>query len=424
MTRTNVGKRDSEELSMTSPHDRHIIRDLARRVAEIASLPVMAQRREMWVRHNRLLPVRPMILVFPEGSWRELLPESALECETEEAREVEWRLRSRIFQHERIHDDTVVEGSWTVSKRISHSGWGLTPQHVPSPEATGAWGFDPLIHERADLGKLRFPEVQVDEEASQRDWERAQELLGDILAVQQKGVTRISFHLMNLYSQLRGLEQVMWDMYDAPDMLHEAMAFLEEGNRRLVQQYVQRNLLSLNNDGTYHSSGGVGYTDELPAEGFDPGRVRPCDMWASAEAQEMAQVSPQMHTEFILPYEKRLLEPFGLNGYGCCEDLSCKLQYVVGIPHLRRISISPFADVSKCAEQLRGDYVFSWKPHPAHLVGAFEPDAVRSYIRHALDATRGCVVEMILKDTHTCQNHPERFTIWTDIAQELVAQYT
>ena len=25
---------------------------------------------------------------------------------------------------------------------------------------------------------------------------------------------------------------------------------------------------------------------------------------------------------------------------------------------------------------------------------------------------------MILKDTHTCENHPERFTRWTEIARQ------
>ena len=29
-----------------------------------------------------------------------------------------------------------------------------------------------------------------------------------------------------------------------------------------------------------------------------------------------------------------------------------------------------------------------------------------------------CVLEMILKDTHTCQSRPERFTEWTRIARE------
>jgi hypothetical protein len=89
---------------------------------------------------------------------------------------------------------------------------------------------------------------------------------------------------------------------------------------------------------------------------------------------------------------------------------------------MRRISISPFADVEKCAEKLRGDYVFSWKPHPSHLVGTFDADAVRGYIARALEATGkcGCVVEMVLKDTHTCENRPERFAEWTRIAREEV----
>jgi hypothetical protein len=68
-------------------------------------------------------------------------------------------------------------------------------------------------------------------------------------------------------------------------------------------------------------------------------------------------------------------------------------------------------------------YIFSWKPHPAHLVGDFDEKKVRDYIKAALDATRGCVVEMILKDTHTCENRPERFTRWTEIARELAEKY-
>ena len=49
-----------------SKKDRNLLRDLAKQVAEIASLPVMDERRELWKRHNSLDPVRPMILVFPE----------------------------------------------------------------------------------------------------------------------------------------------------------------------------------------------------------------------------------------------------------------------------------------------------------------------------------------------------------------------
>lgn len=66
--------------------DKRLLQDLAKQVAEVASLPIMAERREMWKRHNRLERPRPMILVFPEGSWRELLPQTVLKCEDENAR--------------------------------------------------------------------------------------------------------------------------------------------------------------------------------------------------------------------------------------------------------------------------------------------------------------------------------------------------
>ena len=408
---------------MINQRDRGRLRELAFKVADIAGLPIMAERREMWKQHNELRRVRPLVLVFPEGAWRELLPDTTLQCEGKRARAMEWELRRRIYQHEYIDDDNVIEKTWAVHKVINNTGWGLEPQHIDSHQDTGAWGFDPVIKEPADLKKLRFPKIHYDSETTKERLAEAQDLFGDILDVELKGISHISFHLMSIYSELRGLNQVMLDMYDNPNMLHEAMAFLEEGHHRLVQQYIDLNLLSLNNDQTYHSSGGVGYTTELPPVDFDPEHIRPRDMWASAESQEMAQVSPKMHAEFALEYEKRLLEPFGLNGYGCCEDLTEKLDYVFTLPNLRRISIAPGADVEKCAIKLQDDYIFSWKPQPSHLVGQFDERAVREYIGHTLDVTRDCVIEIILKDTHTCEGRPERFTRWTRIAKELAEKY-
>jgi len=411
---------------MISALDRKVLRDLARQVAEIAALPAQAERRELWKMHNDLRPTRPMILIFPEGSWEELLTEKDLQCEGEEARRIEWALRSRIYCHEHFQDDTVIEREWVVQKAIHDSGWGLEGRRIPSPMARGAWKFDPVLHDPSDLKRLRFPEIVYDREATERELAGAQELFGDILDVKLRGVTHISFHLMSLYTGWRGLREMMTDMYFRPRMLHDAMAFLEEGHRHILRQYVDQNLLSLNNDGTYHSSGGNGYTNELPRPGFDPAHVRPCDMWASAESQEMAQVGPWQHAEFALQYEKRLLEPFGLNGYGCCDDLTLKLDDVFTIPHLRRISISPFADVGKCAEKLQGDYIFSWKPHPAHLVGPFDGGMIRNHIGHAIEMAlrHGCVLEIILKDTHTCEHHPERFDRWARIAREEVDSHT
>ncbi len=99
---------------MISPEDRLILRDLARQVAEAAALPVQAERRELWKQHNSLQPVRPLILVFPEGAWEELLPASDLRCAGEPARSIEWALRSRLYYPAHFQDDTVIEKEWIV----------------------------------------------------------------------------------------------------------------------------------------------------------------------------------------------------------------------------------------------------------------------------------------------------------------------
>ena len=48
----------------------------------------------------------------------------------------------------------------------------------------------------------------------------------------------------------------------------------------------------------------------------------------------------------------------------------------------------------------------------------FHPERIRAGIREMLDLTQDCIVEIILKDTHTCNHEPERFYRWTQIAQE------
>ena len=69
-------------------------------------------------------------------------------------------------------------------------------------------------------------------------------------------------------------------------------------------------------------------------------------------------------------------------------------------------------------------YIFSWKPHPAHLVGDFDENLVRSYLSRTLELTREFdnVLEIILKDTHTCEYKPERFDRWAQICRELISE--
>ena len=191
-----------------------------------------------------------------------------------------------------------------------------------------------------------------------------------------------------------------------------------ENSARLLDEVEASGELELTDGETYVGSGGTAYTRQLPADDFG-GTVRLKDLWGFAQSQEYTLVSPEMYDEFGLQYQAPLLERFGLNCYGCCEDMTDKLDIIIRrIPNLRRISITPWTDVQVAADKLQDRYIYSWKPNPACICDPYDPDSIRAEIRRTLEITRGCVVEMILKDTHTCNHQPERFATWVRIAQE------
>jgi hypothetical protein len=408
--------------SSLSRAERQILRDLALRVAEIAAHPQHAIQRELWKRHNRLDSARPMVLVFPEGSWQELLPDSSLVISDSFFRGYEWHLRHLIYRWEHLRDDNVIEPVIKVGLAQSNSGWGMGLDTIPSPTPRGAWAFNPPIKEPEDADKLSAPEILIDEKKTQENLDALADVIGDILEVKLHRRAHVDTSLIGTLARLRGLDQLMVDMCDRPEWLHRVMRFMTEGTMRLLDQVERMGALDLNNGADYVGSGGVAYTDELPAPGFDGKNVRLRDLWGFAEAQELALVSPQMHEEFALRYQIRLLERFGLNCYGCCESLTHKFEIVKKVPRLRRISVSPFTDLTAAADALQDKYIFSWKPNPAELTLNFDPARIRAGLHEAVRIARGCVVEIVMKDTHTVNNEPHRLEAWVSIAKEVAQE--
>ena len=58
--------------------ERKHLRALASRVAEIAANPHQKEKKNLWYRHNNLQKIPPMVLVFPEDSWIEIIGEDQL----------------------------------------------------------------------------------------------------------------------------------------------------------------------------------------------------------------------------------------------------------------------------------------------------------------------------------------------------------
>lgn len=401
--------------------DRDRLRSLARRVKEIADLPIQEERRERWRDHNDLKSTEPMILIFPEGSWNELLPGSDFRCESDLGKSIEEELMQRLYSHDNFQSDNVVDDRLDVFRRVENTGWGLVPERIHVEEEKGAWHEKPVLLEPSDIKKMKLPRLIFHEKEDKERFGAIHDALGDILTVELKGVNRCHYHLMQQYNSLRGVEQTFLDMYEHPGLIHDVMQIFVEGHRGMLQTLLDREMLELNNDATFQGSGGYGFTRQLPT--VKSGPVQPGDVWASAESQEMAAVSPAQHRELAMEYEKQLLEPFGLNAYGCCDPLDAKLEDVFAIPGIRRISISPWANVEICSEKLEDKYVYSWKPAPHMLVGGYDPQAIKTYLEKTLETCRGNVLEIVLKDTHTVENRPERMIEWSRIARTLADRY-
>ncbi len=403
-----------------SERDRQILRRLAERVAMLAARPIEEEKKKLWYSLNALEETKPVIFCDPENGWNEIITDDMMECEGELAQRWEMTLRKEIFWGESMGDDRVIEPYFNVPYVAQDTGWGMSEKIIRGGIG-GSYRWDAPLKDYKDMDKLHYPEIEVDYEKTRQLFELAQEIMGDCLKVRIKGIWWWSLGMTWTFIRLRGLEQMMLDMYDYPDEVHRLMKFLMEGHLHMLDTLEKRNLLSLNNDGTYVGSGGFGWTHELPQKDFDGEHVRTIDMWGFAESQETSQISPEMFEEFVLPYQIPLLERFGLNCYGCCEPLDKRWDAVKKIPRLRRVSVSPWSNLADMAEKLGDKYIFSMKPNPAYLaVPQIDEEFIRKSLREALRITKdkGCRVEVIMKDNHTIGKNPQNVIRWCKIAQE------
>jgi hypothetical protein len=300
--------------------DRTIIRELARKVADHAAKPIQQERMRLWIDYNALRPVRPLVLVSPEGGWRDLVNDDHLQCRDDRARKIEWELGSRLFKAERIRDDQPITDIWHIPVAVHRGSLGLEPTYIGGGwGGKDAWKWAAPIKDPADVNKLHIREVTVDFEATEAHRAEMEELFGDILQVRVDRGPRINSQFSKHLFMLRGNDQVLFDMYDNPQLLHDILDVLVESHLHEMKVLEEADAYRLNNDpDIYCGTGGIGVTDELPTEGFD-GHVRPEDLWGLAENQEYAGVGPEQVYEFAVKYEAKAIQRCALAYYGCCE---------------------------------------------------------------------------------------------------------
>ena len=400
--------------------DIHVLRDLVMQYKEVTHNPIQGQRRDLWRNHNSFRFTRPPIYTRAYA-WGEM-PDSRCICTDPFYKRYEENLRRRLFWAS-LNDDSIFEPWLAVSAAVvtpSDGIWGLPVQWSDKTTERGSRVWDPPLKKENDLERMVVPFHKVDEETTERNAARLHDAVGDLIDIvidRSPAYRTWNGDISTQLAYLRGLEQVMWDMIDRPEWLHELLAFMRDGILKTHREAEEVGHWTLAN----HENQAMSYARELADPSSDPAPVKRSQLWYFAASQETTGVGPAMFDEFMLQYQIPIMAEFGLTSYGCCEDLTNKIDVVRQIPNLRRIAVSPMADVRRCAEQIGTDYVFSYRPSPAEMVSmGFDDEYVKNALRKDLEACRECCVDITLKDVETVGHDPDRVRNWVKLTREVI----
>jgi hypothetical protein len=402
--------------------DRAVLRELTQQYLEICHQDGMDERRTRWRKQNSLKGDQPLIYTraFAFGE----MPESQCLCEDPLLRHHEYHLRHALFWNT-LGDDSIFKPWVTVEAAhvIPPDGvWGLPCKWVGEHDANIARAIDPPMKDLADAERLAEAHHVIDEEETARRVGVLHDAIGDLITINVERATvyrEWDGDISTQLTRLRGIEQLMVDMMVNPKWLHGVLAHMRDGILRAQAEAEAAGDWSLGS----HENQAMSYAEELDDPKANSAPVARDKLWCFCASQETTLLGPDMFDEFMLQYQIPIMANFGLVAYGCCEDLTLKIDLLRKIPNLRRIAVSPMADVARCAEQIGADYVLSYRPSPSDMVGYdFDPDRIRRILRRDLAACRGCHVDITLKDVETVQNDPTRVRRFVEIAREVIEE--
>ncbi len=411
--------------------ERVYLRELARKQAEYASLPIMGQRKKMWYELNDgVSGARPPVIIESWTFNRDFMPDGLIKCKSSFARGIEWNLLVNIRNHELLDDDKVIPDRFEMSWDVKIDPFGLKIQRETVKDFQGYnVGFQidhPVKDLKTDLTKLKPVQCSVDRDSTLARKAFLDDLFGDILPVEIRPGPYADTFLTSRVVELMGMEAFFLAMYDMPDEVHRLMRFLADNSLRMVRWAQSEGLLRLNNQNQVSFGSSYNFTTKLPDRDFSGGPAKYSDLWGSANSQETVGIAQEMFHEFCAPYYREVCEPFGMLYWGCCEPAHPFWEDIRQFPHLRKVSISRWCDEQFMGEALKGTpIVFSRKPDP-NFLGVdvkLNEEAWRAHIRKSLDATKGTLVEFIIRDVYTLHGDLNKGKRAVQIAREEIDRH-
>ncbi len=409
---------------MLNKKDTETLRALAQKYMEYAALPKQAETRSLWYALNRTQMQKPMVLI-DQLPWNELsAADPFLTCTVQDPywRRVESDLRMTIYKWQHLPVDMVLPPYIVLPRPISHDGYGIdaVEETLGPSDGVMAHMFHDILSTEDDLEKIHTPNIKWDPKEEEALREEAAVLFDGIAPFKMAGVT-LHLGLWDSISFARGVTNCYIDLLDRPEFMHAIIGKLTDCMLELIDRY---NALGAFDTVSTLCHCSHTFCDELPSG--EDGFITSDKVWAFGLAQLFSSVSPEITAEFEVPYMQKIFPKFGAIYYGCCEQLSDRLELIDKLPNVRKVSCSPWSDRERFAAGLPKKYVMSNKPTPALLAtDSFDEQAVRDDLRRTMAAARanGLSLEMILKDVSTVRNDPVRLWRWAEIAAEETARF-
>lgn len=401
-----------------------IVRELAKKYMEIAMSEKHVNMRRRFRDSNDLKIVRPPVII-EEIPWHEMNFEGALDCQCQnkELRQMEYFFRKELYRETYFHCDNYIEPVWAVYKSFSNTGNGFAIQEerlaVDKANHIVSHSYIDVLEDEKALEQYHDPVITPHPEQDRENVAWAEEVLDGILPVQLRG-HGIYYSPWDELAMLRGVEPILIDIYERPEYLHEIMKRFTHGMMVTMDQMEQYGLYDPRCMAVHCT----------PAEFTPP--VEPnvehygCkDIWFRTMAQMFNMVSPEAHNEFDMQYSIPLASRCAYTYYGCCEPLHDRIDKLKQYSNLRKIGVSPWADIEMSAEMMGKDYVFSRKPNPAHVALATDPEVIRREITETVKACQkyGCPMDITLKDISTVSYRPENLMIWAQTVSDVLDAY-
>ena len=409
-------------------HDAAVLRELAKTYFDIARSDQNAENLRLHRAVNDRQAERPAVLI-EEIPWHEMNinDELTLQCSDAYLRSVEWYLRTSIYKSRYLPADMVVPPYIPVQKIVHSTGIGIeVDEEIVAADAGNhivAHKYKDILQTDAELETLRSPILTYDEAETNRRFQLLGDMVGDLLPIRKAGIGYLNVVTWDDISRYRGVTNLLMDLAERPDFMHRTVRKLTDIRLAYLDQL---EALGLFDNDPYSLHCTPIKTADLPTGEAKDGHLTRKDVWGRGAAQIFASVSRTMHAEFDIEYMKETIGQCGLSYYGCCEPLDKKIDIVEALPNLRKISITPWANVDVAAELINTKYVLSSKPNPAAVaVPQLDTDNLKDEITRILEAVKrhGCSCDIVLKDISTCRKRPQNIFEWEQTVMGLVRDF-